>query len=261
MNATLATQMFGADVLKLRKKRSTLIWASVLAIVPIVIFFTVNAIEHASSSSHEAAGGINSFHDGVRLLGGLFFGPLVAILIGVEAGTTDSSDGVFRDLVVTGRSRLALFATRVPAALALCWSVIITAYALIVLGTFVFASNLPTPSGSLIVEGLGFVLLATGVLCMVAVGFASLIDSKPGAIIALIAWQVIASPLISSISSLGSGRNFVLTQAIAHFGPAGIKDARGTEVVMSGGTALIVILVWLAVFLGLGAWRTRTMDA
>ncbi len=260
MNATVAAQMFGADFLKLRKKRSTLIWALVLALVPLIVFFTVNAVEHASNSSHDAAGGINSFHDGVRLLGGLFFGPLVAILIGVEAGTTDSSDGVFRDLVVTGRSRLALFATRVPAALALCWTIIIAAYALILLGTFVFASNLPTPSGSLIVEALGFLLLATGVLCAVAVGFASLINSKPGHINALIAWQVIASPLISSISSLGSGRDFVLTQAIAHFGPAGIKDARGTEVVMAGGTALIVILAWLVVFLGLGAWRTRTMD-
>jgi hypothetical protein len=30
---------------------------------------------------------------------------------------------------------------------------------------------------------------------------------------------------------------------------------------MSGGTALVVILVWLVVFLALGAWRTRTMDA
>ena len=25
--------------------------------------------------------------------------------------------------------------------------------------------------------------------------------------------------------------------------------------------ALIVLIVWLAVFLGLGAWRTNTMDA
>jgi hypothetical protein len=72
---------------------------------------------------------------------------------------------------------------------------------------------------------------------------------------------VIASPLISSISSLGSGRNFVLTQALAHFGPAGIKDGRGTEVVMAGGTALAVIVAWLVVFLALGAWRTSTMDA
>ena len=74
----------------------------------------------------------------------LFFGPLAAILIGVEAGTADSSAGVFRDLVVTGRSRLALFASRVPAALALCWSVIIAAYCPgCCSATFVFASNLP----------------------------------------------------------------------------------------------------------------------
>jgi hypothetical protein len=30
---------------------------------------------------------------------------------------------------------------------------------------------------------------------------------------------------------------------------------------MSGGVALIVLVVWLALFLALGAWRTRTMDA
>jgi hypothetical protein len=30
---------------------------------------------------------------------------------------------------------------------------------------------------------------------------------------------------------------------------------------MSGATAVIVLLGWLIVFLALGAWRTRTMDA
>jgi hypothetical protein len=260
MNA-FAGPMVAADLLKLRKKRGTVIWALVLALLPVIIFFAVNAVEHASNPSHEAAGGIHTFHIGIRLLGGLFFGPLIAILIGVEAGTTDTSSGVFRDLVVTGRSRLALFASRVPAALALCWAIVIASYALIVLGTFVFAANLATPSGTQVLEGLGFVLLATGVLCAVAVGFASLVNSKPGGIIALIAWQLIASPLISSISSLGSGRNFVLTQAIAHFGPAGIKDGHGTEVIMSSGAALLTIIIWLGVFLALGAWRTRTMDA
>jgi ABC-type transport system involved in multi-copper enzyme maturation permease subunit len=257
----IALRMAGADLLKIRKKRSTLIWALVLALLPVAIFYAVNAAEHASNASHEAAGGIDSFHTGLRLLGGVFFGPLVAILIGVEAGTTDQSNGVFRDLVVTGRSRLMLFATRVPAALLLCWSVILAAFALILVGTFAFASDLPTPSASAILEGLGFVLLATGVLCAVAVGFASLVNSKPGAIIALIAWQVIASPLISSISSLGSGREAVLTQAIAHFGPAGVRDMHASEIATSTGTAVVVIVVWLLVFLALGAWRTATMDA
>jgi ABC-type transport system involved in multi-copper enzyme maturation permease subunit len=260
MNATIAAQMFGADLLKLRKKRGTLIWALVLALAPVIIYFAVKAIQHGSNpSKYGPAGGYESFHDGLRLLGGLFFGPLVAILVGVEAGTGDSSAGVFRDLIVTGRSRVALFASRIPAALALCWAVLIGSYALVLIGTFAFASNLSTPSGSLIVESLGFVLLTSGVLCTVAVCFASLVNSKPGAIIALIAWQIVASPLITSIESLGSARDGVLSQALAQFSPLRVDGGRTLS--MSHGTAIVVIVIWLAVFLVLGAWRTSTMDA
>src|SRR5271167_1610112 len=155
----VALRMTGADVLKLRKKRGTLIWVLVLALLPVIVLFTVKAIQHSSSPlKYSPAGGTAGFTDGLRLLC-LFFGPLAAILIGVEAGTGDASAGVFRDLVVTGRSRLALFATRVPAALALCWTVILAGFALLLLGSIVFASNLPTPSTSLILNGLGFTLL------------------------------------------------------------------------------------------------------
>jgi ABC-type transport system involved in multi-copper enzyme maturation permease subunit len=258
----VAMQMFGADLLKLRKKRGTLIWAMVLALAPIVIFFTVTAIQHSSNpAKYEPAGGLHAFTDGLRVLA-LFFGPLAAILIGVEAGTGDASAGVFRDLVVTGRSRLSLFLTRLPAALALCWAVILTGFVLLVAGTFVFASNLPTPGGALILNGLLFALFATGVLCLVAVGFASLTTSKPASITALIGWQLVASPLLVSISSLGSARRGLLSQALAHFSPVHIDGGgHGAAVSLSQGTAVLVTLIWLAVFLALGAWRTRTMDA
>lgn len=264
MNPAIAMRMIGADFLKIRKKYGTLAWALVLAILPIIIFFAVGAIEHSSSpATHEPAGGTHNYTTGVRLLGGLFFGPLVAILIGVEAGTSDTGAGVFRDIVVTGRSRLALFASRIPAALALCWAVIVAAYILIIIGTFAFAGNLPTPSPTLLLNGLGFLLLATGVLCAVSVGFASLVGSKPAAIIALIAWQLVAGNLIASIESLGSARDGVLDQAVTHFSPVAITDGGHhgpTLVTMSGGTAVLVIAAWLIVFLGLGAWRTRSMD-
>jgi hypothetical protein len=261
-SVAVAAQMFGADFLKLRKKRSTLIWALVLAVAPILIFFLVSAIQHASNPvKYEPAGGVKNFHDGLRVVA-LLFGPLAALLIGVEAGTGDASAGVFRDLVVTGRSRLALFASRVPAALAMCFAVMIAAYALLLLGTFVFAGNLPTPEGSLILNGLGFMLLSTGMLCAVAVGFAALTTSKPGAIIALIAWQIVASPLLANISSLGSARKGLLSQAVSHFSPIHLPEGgHGATVTMSGGLAFIVLVLWLAVFLALGAWRTRTMDA
>jgi len=260
VNATVAAQMTGADLLKLRKKRGTLIWALVLALAPLVIFFAVKAIQHSSNPvKYGPAGGESSYSDGLRLLG-LFFGPLAAILIGVEAGTGDVAAGVFRDLVVTGRSRVELFFSRVPAALALCWTVMTVGYVLLLAGTFAFASNLPTPEAGLLLEGLGFTLLATGVLCVVAVGFASLTTSKPASITALIGWQLVASPLIASIGSLGSLRDGVLSQALVHFVPVHVGD-RNATVAMSGATATIVLAAWLAVFLALGAWRTRTMDA
>src|ERR1019366_2846095 len=140
----IALRMFDADLLKLRKKRGTLIWVLVLALLPVIILFTVKAIQHSSNAlKYEPAGGTPGFTDGLRLLC-LFFGPLAAVLIGVEAGTGDASAGVFRDLVVTGRSRLALFASRVPAALALCWAVMLVAFLLLLAGIYLFASGTPT---------------------------------------------------------------------------------------------------------------------
>jgi ABC-type transport system involved in multi-copper enzyme maturation permease subunit len=256
----IALRMVDADLLKLRKKRGMLVWALVLALLPVLVLFAVKAIQHSSSPArYGPAGGTTGFVDGLRLLSA-FFGPLAAILIGVEAGVGDSAAGVFRDLVVTGRSRLALFASRVPAALAVCWAVIVPGDLLVLLGTYLFASNLPTPDGALILNGLAFTLLATGVVCVVAVGFASLTNSKPAAITALIGWQLVASPLIANISSLGTARDGVLSQALVHFSPAGF-GGRGDTVAMSGGVALIVIAAWSAAFLALGAWRARTMDA
>ncbi len=266
MNVTVAAQMTGADILKLRKKRGILIWSLVLALAPIVVYFVAAVIEHATNpgsghGQYGPAGGVQNFSDGLRVIA-LLFGPLAALLIGVEAGTGDASAGVFRDLVVTGRSRLALFASRVPAALAVTFAMMLGAYALLLIGTFAFASGLPTPSGSLILDGLGFFLLATGTMCVVAVGFAALTTSKPGAIIALIAWLIVASPVLANIEGLGSFRDALLSQAISHFSPVNTGGGgHGATVTMGGGTATVVLVVWVAVFLALGAWRTRTMDA
>lgn len=259
MNSAIAWQMTAADFLKLRKRVSTLAFSLAFAVLPLIIFFAVRAAQHSSNAvKYEAAGGVHGFTDGLRILA-LFMGPLAAILIGAEAGAGDAASGVFRDLVVTGRSRLALFATRVPAAIALCFSIITGAYVLVLTGTFAFASGAPTPSTTLILNGLGFTLLSNGVLCAVAVGVASLTASRPGAITALIGWQLVVSPIIANISSLGGVRHVVLSQALAHFSPVRAGDR--VLVLYSTGGALVCVLAWLAVFLALGAWRTRTMDA
>jgi ABC-type transport system involved in multi-copper enzyme maturation permease subunit len=258
----IALRMTEADFLKLRKKGGTLIWALVLALGPLFAFFVVRAIQHSSDpAKYGPAGGLACYPDALRLLA-VFFGPLAAILIGTEAGAGDVASGVFRDLVSTGRSRLALFASRVPAALGLCWLVSAAGYALLVVGAFAFASGSPTPGGGLLAEGLGFTLLSTGVICTVAVGFASLTASRTVGLTVLIGWQLVASPILANIGSLGSLRKTILSQALVHFSPVDLGGGmHGTTVTMALGTALLVLIAWLALFLSLGAWRTATMDA
>jgi ABC-type transport system involved in multi-copper enzyme maturation permease subunit len=259
--SAIALRMSGADLLKLRKKRGTLIWAFILALGPLLAFFIVRAIQHSSDPSrYGPAGGLACFPDALRLLA-VFFGPLAAILIGVEAGAGDAAAGVFRDLVATGRSRLALFGTRLPAAIGLCWAVVGVGYVLLVIGVLAFASGSPTPALSLLFEGLGFTLLSTGVICAIAVGFSSLTASRTVALTVLIGWQLVASPILANISSLGGSRKAILSQALVHFSPVSLGGMHGTTITMSPLTALLMILAWLVVLLALGAWRTATMDA
>jgi hypothetical protein len=264
MSSAIAVRMVGADFLKLRKKRGTLLWALVLVLAPLLIYFIVKAAQHSSSpTAHSPAGGVGGFKDAMPLLA-LFFGPLAAIMIGTDGGAGDLAAGVFRDLVVTGRSRLALFGARVPAAVGLCWLVITAGYALALIGIYALASGTPTPSAALAVNGFLFTLFSTGIVCVVAVGFSSLTGSRPAALTVLIGWQLVASRILENIESLGSSRKLILSQAVAHFSPIGLSGhgpRGGGTVTMSTATAVIVALVWIALFLALGAWRTRTMDA
>jgi ABC-type transport system involved in multi-copper enzyme maturation permease subunit len=264
MNPTIALRMAGADFQRLRKKRSTVIWALVLAVAPLVIYFIFKGVQHSSNPhEHGPAGGIHGYEDAMPVVA-LFFGPLAAIMIGTDAGAGDLAAGVFRDLVVTGRSRVALFAARVPAALGLCCLVMLVAYAVMIIGTYALASGTPTPGGALVINGLLFTLFATGIVCVVAVGFSSLTGSRPAALTVLIGWQLVASRILENIESLGSSRKLILSQAIAHFSPIDLGEHHGPRggatVTMSTPTAVIVAVGWIAVFLALGAWRTRTMD-
>lgn len=57
------------------------------------------------------------------------FGFIAAAVLGASAGTTDLADGVFRHLVITGRSRLALYFARIPAGLGILVPLVAVAFA------------------------------------------------------------------------------------------------------------------------------------
>ena len=259
LDLTVTRQMISADVLRLRKKRGMIALALAVVIVPLVIALGYDVIKHASDPAHYSpAGGKNSFGRLLDLLG-VFKGPVAAILIGAEAGAGDLAAGVFRDNVLTGRSRMALFLSRIPAAVALTLTVTGIAFAIGVAFTFGFADGLATPSLSLILESVAWLALANSLVCVIALGLASLTGSRTGTITALIGWELVLSPLIVQASSLGTLRRPVLESVMLFLKPGPLT---GPPVVgMSVAVAVAVLIGWLVVLPGLGAWRMRTRDA
>lgn len=257
MTLITTRQMLGAEILKLRRSRGILGFAFVLSVVIVMIYFGYNAIEHASNPAvNGPAGGVFRFQRAVRVLG-LFFGGLVAVLIGSEAGTADMASGVFRDLVATGRSRLALFFVRAPAAIVVTAVFNGAAFLITLAATFLFADGQPTPGLSLILQSAGWILLANAALTAFAVGVGSLTGSRAVTLTAVIGWQTVATQLLLNVTSLGGARDGLLTAALSQIAPFDFTSG----VTMATGVAVVVVTAWLVVPAALGAWRTSTRDA
>ena len=256
MTLTVARQMFSAEVLKLRRQRALMAFAGLLSVGVVVLFMSYVQIRHASNAQYAPAGGVNGFQHLLLALGE-YFGALAAILIGTEAGTADLSSGVFRDLVATGRSRLALFAVRVPAAIAVTLVFSALAYGVGLAATFLFAGGSPTPSLGVVLQGAAWIGLANSLLAALAVGIGSVTGSRGITLTALIGWELVATPILLNITSLGSVRDLPLSAALGQLAP---YNAR-TGVTMSIATAVAVLLGWTILPAMLGAWRTRRRDA
>ena len=249
-------RLITAELTVLRRNRGMLAWSLIVTIGALLVFFIVPAIQYANDAAHhQPAGGTNGFGGGVHVLG-LIVGPLAAILIGVQAGAGDLSAGVFRDLVSTGRSRITLFVARVPAALGLLLPLTIASFVALVLAADLLAGNGPTPSVDLVLRAGVYILIAQCATCIVAVGVASLLGSRTGALVGLIGWQLIVSRLLATDQALGSIRKVLLTTALQRFDPIG-APALATP---SWAIASAVVIAWAAAFLAAGAWRTQLIS-
>jgi hypothetical protein len=251
--------MLGAEVLKLRRNRPLMAFAFLLSVVIVAIFFGYNAIQHASDpSAHGPAGGVFAFDHLVRALS-LWFGALVAAMIGTEAGTADLSTGVFRDLVATGRSRYQLFAVRTPAAIIVTLAFTGAAFALGTVLSFVFAGGVATPTAGTIIQSAAWIALANTVIVALAVGVGSVTGSRGVTLTGVIGWQTVATQLLLNATSLGSARDVLLTPAVGQLSP--VDAGVGADVTMASATAIAVVIAWFAIPTAIGAWRTRVRDA
>jgi hypothetical protein len=89
----------------------------VLIVAPTVLLYALRLLFHAvDPNSYGPAGSPDLFSQVSNLISGLGF--IAAATLGATAGTTDLTDGMFRHLVITGRSRVALYLARIPAGLA-----------------------------------------------------------------------------------------------------------------------------------------------
>jgi hypothetical protein len=111
--------MITTRLMELRKRRGLMIALVVVNIGIPTLFLVIRLLGHAfAPHSYGPAGGYDIF---TNLVAGVMyvFGFIVAATLGCTAGSVDLSDGMFRHLVVTGRSRLALYLARIPAGLAI----------------------------------------------------------------------------------------------------------------------------------------------
>ncbi len=251
-------RLVSAELLKLRKRRALMISALALTVVPMIIGYTVLLSIHAANpSKHGPAGGLENLSGSMDIL--VQFSVIAAILVGATLGAGDLGSGVFRELVVTGRSRLALFAARVPAGLAVVLPIVGAGFAVTATGSTVFAGSLDAPSATLLLESAAWLGLVTAVTLVLALGVSSTLGSRGITIGIVLGWQIVAVPVLLEIRALGSLREGLLGAATGRLEPAVLFD--GSTVPMSFSAAALVIVLWTVVPLAIGAWRTCTRDA
>jgi hypothetical protein len=248
-----------AELLKLRKRRGLMVTAALLTIGATIIMFVAFELFHVSNSvKYGPAGGLDRFSRWVFIYSQL--GSIAAALIGASMGADDLGAGVFRELVVTGRSRAALYFARIPAGLAVVWTLLAAAFTIAAVVTVTLAGSDPTPSAGLIVESGLWLGMTVGIAYLLGLGLGSLLGSRAPTIAILFAWVLILEPLFTHIGALGSAREALLSAADWKLAPAGLIGDR-LRVPMSLGVSILVIAIWAVVSIVVGLRRTQTRDA
>lgn len=258
MNARLVS----AEILKLRKRRGLMIACGLMTIGVVFVVDLVLIVLHSVNPDHHGpAGGMNNLGGAAGALS--LLGSVAAVLVGATAGAGDLNAGVFRELVVTGRSRVSLYLARVPSGLAVVWTFIIVAYGTTAVVAAAFVGGAERPSLDVVVKGGLWLLLETGFYFVLALGFASLVGARSTAIAVLLAFRLAVMPILSAIGFLGASREALPGPAVERLAPARLaNDVRhSADLHMALGTAVGVTVLWTLFSLGVGAWRTQTRDA
>ena len=263
-----------AKLLELRKRRTLMIVIVAFTVGLPVIFYGVRLLYHLGDPARYApAGAPDAFATAGTLMGE--FGFIAAAALGVTAGTADLTEGMFRHLVITGRSRLALYLARIPAGLSILLSLAAAGFAVTCLvtaflGTPDTASAVTVTVGDMVRSGLWLELyLLTGFV--VGLGLGSLMGQRTVPVVLLVVLEIIITPVVADhpLPFFLDGERLLVGVAMDQLKPAVL--AGGTQVGPSGGLVhlppmptwamISVIAGWIVGWSVIGAWRMATRDA
>jgi hypothetical protein len=132
--------------LELRKRRGLMVAVVLMTVgLPVVVLGTRMLFHLIDPSKSGPAGSPGIFQFLMSPMAE--FGFIVAAALGASAGSMDLTDGVFRHLVITGRSRLALYFARIPAGLAILMPLVALAFTVLCLVTSYAGTPPPTSVG------------------------------------------------------------------------------------------------------------------
>ena len=257
-----APRLVGADLLKLRKSRSLAAVSAALTVGAVAVTIAIVELLHvANPAKHGPAGGVHNLGHLAGLLAML--GATAAAIVGSRAGAGDKDAGVYRDLVVTGRSRTSLFVSRIPAGAVYLLPFVAAAYAVAAVAAVVLAGSEPTPGPRLLVVTGLWTLLGVAFFYVLSVAVAALLGSRSYAIGTVLAFRLAITPVVATISALGIARELIPGVAIESLAPAGLGGAsrQGPYVPMSTAAIAAVLIVWAVVAVALAGRRDVRRDA
>jgi ABC-type transport system involved in multi-copper enzyme maturation permease subunit len=248
-----ALALVRADLLKLRRRRGLMALAAAIGIGSVMLIFTVNAIRHGSDASVLPAGGVSHFEDATDFIG--VMGVVIAAMIGATAAAGDAEAGTLRDVIATGRSRLALFGSRAAAATIVTLALLLVSLVVAAIASVALAGSLPAPSVSEILHRSAAVLafgVGTGLL---AVALATLAKSRGPVIATVLALDVVVSQVLIHVSFLGDTR--AVLPYVAFMRLIGDKMS-GIDVSLLA--AVGVTVAWAVAAVGTGLWWARRVE-
>ena len=255
-------RLVDADILKLRRSRGLGFVTAALTVGATAITIAVIELLHVSNAAkHGPAGGVTNLAHLAALIAML--GAAAAAIVGSRVGVGDKDAGVYRDLVVTGRSRIALYLSRIPAGFAYLLPFVAGAYALAAVSAVVFAGSNPVPGVRLLALTGLWTMLEVAFFYLLAVAIAALLGSRSYAIGGVLAFRLAIMPLVASISALGIVRELLPNVALEALTPSALGDAarQGPHIAMSTAAIAAVLVLWALTGVALAGWRDVTRDA